>query len=52
MEDNKTKKHLRMKYKPSTRFYAPSSLLYNGYLLSCPGRGVNQPPHLVPRLKK
>ena len=35
----------------------PPSLLYNGYLYSFsgvkrPGRGLDHPPHLVPRLKK
>ena len=35
----------------------PPSLLYNGYRVSFPvimrpGRGVNHPPHLAPRLKK
>jgi hypothetical protein len=39
------------------RPWDPPSLLYNGYLVRLPGvkwpgRGVNQPPHLAPRLKE
>jgi hypothetical protein len=39
------------------RFWGPPSLLYNEYRVSFPGvmrpgRGVDHPPHLVPRLKK
>jgi hypothetical protein len=39
------------------RPWDPPSLLSNGYRVSFPGlkrpgRGVNYPPHLVPRLKK
>ena len=39
------------------RPWSPPSLLYNGYRVSLagvkrPGRRVNQPPHLAPRLKK
>jgi hypothetical protein len=39
------------------RPWGPPSLLYNGYRVSFPGvkrpgRGVDQPPHLVPGLKK
>ena len=39
------------------RPWGPPSLLYDGYLVSFPavkrpGRGVDHPPHLVPRLKK
>jgi hypothetical protein len=37
--------------------WGPRSLLYNGYRLSFtgvkrPGRGVDHPPHLAPRLRK
>ena len=39
------------------RTWSPTSLLYNGYLVSFPGVkrpgcGVGHPPHLAPRLKK
>jgi hypothetical protein len=39
------------------RPWGPPSLLYNGYRVSFsgvkrPGRGVDHPPHLSPRLKK
>ena len=39
------------------RPWGPASLLYNGYRISLPelkrlGRGVNNTPHLSPRLKK
>jgi len=39
------------------RSWGPPSLLYNGYRVSFPGvkrpgRAVDHPPHLAPRLKK
>jgi len=39
------------------RPWGPPSLLYNGYRVSLPGvkrpgRGVDHPPHLAPRLKE
>jgi hypothetical protein len=43
--------------KHGDRPWGPPSLLYNGYRVSFPGvqrpgRGVNHPPYLAPRLKK